>query len=65
MYGPLPVPHLDHSRRTHLRGGGTGVFVEYGAQSGVKDSATLLLESYHGWSGLLVEPSTNCCDEVP
>lgn len=33
-----------------------GVFVEAGANDGVTESNTLLLELDHGWTGLLVEP---------
>lgn len=33
-----------------------GVFVEAGANDGVRESNTLLLERHHGWTGLLIEP---------
>ena len=41
-----------------------GVYFEFGAQNGVKDSATLFFETYFGWSGTLVEPSSACVDEI-
>lgn len=33
-----------------------GVFIEAGANDGIKQSNTLYFEKYRGWSGLLVEP---------
>jgi len=36
-----------------------GFFVEAGAAEGEADSHTLLFESKHNWTGLLVEPSVN------
>lgn len=34
-----------------------GVFVEAGANNGIDQSNTVLLENNFGWSGLLVEPN--------
>ncbi len=34
-----------------------GYFIELGASDGIKFSNTLHLELYHGWKGLLIEPS--------
>ena len=33
-----------------------GVFIEAGANNGIRQSNTLLLEKYYGWSGILIEP---------
>lgn len=41
-----------------------GVFVEFGAEDGVKVSNTLFFEKYLGWTGLLIEPSTSCCEKL-
>ena len=43
-------------RLAELLGREDGVFVEAGANDGVSQSNTLLLERSHGWSGLLIEP---------
>jgi FkbM family methyltransferase len=40
-----------------------GVFVEAGANDGVQESNTLLLEERKGWSGLLVEPIPELADQ--
>ena len=48
--------------REELRGKGT--FVEFGAQNGVKDSTTLLFQTYFEWSGLLIEPDANCVSQI-
>lgn len=34
-----------------------GLFIEVGANNGVEQSNTKLLEEQHGWTGILVEPS--------
>ena len=36
-----------------------GVFIEVGANDGIIQSNTLLLERCYGWTGILVEPSEN------
>ena len=43
---------------------GKGVFVEFGAQNGVKDSATLLFQTYFQWNGLLIEPDAKCVEQI-
>ena len=37
-------------------GGAPGIFVEIGANDGISDSATLVLERCLNWTGLLIEP---------
>jgi FkbM family methyltransferase len=46
---------IDRKLERHL-GPGRGVFVEAGANDGVRQSNTYHLEKFHGWTGLLVEP---------
>tara|TARA_B100001248_G_C27378060_1_gene455413 strand:- start:134 stop:835 length:702 start_codon:yes stop_codon:yes gene_type:complete len=33
-----------------------GVFIEAGANNGIRQSNTLFLEKYYGWNGILIEP---------
>lgn len=47
--------HLDVKLEGHLKFRG-GVFVEAGANDGVRQSNTLYFERYLGWKGLLIEP---------
>lgn len=46
-----------------------GFFIELGANDGLTQSNTALLEFYRGWKGVLVEPSLNayteCCKNRP
>lgn len=59
---------LDHKllEKINLR---NGVFIEVGANDGVTQSNTKLLEEYYGWTGILVEPSpcvfSKLCDNRP
>lgn len=46
---------IDRKLERHL-GTGPGVFIEAGANDGVRQSNTYHLEKFHGWTGLLVEP---------
>ncbi len=41
-----------------------GYFVEIGATNGIHLSNTFMLEKFHGWSGLLCEPSINYYSEL-
>jgi len=41
-----------------------GYFVEFGATNGIQLSNTFMLEKFHGWNGLLCEPSTNYYDAL-
>ncbi len=41
-----------------------GYFVEFGATNGIQLSNTFMLEKFHGWDGLLCEPSTNYYPEL-
>jgi FkbM family methyltransferase len=41
----------------------TGVFVEVGANDPEENSQTLLLER-NGWTGILVEPQSTCCERL-
>ena len=41
-----------------------GVFVEFGAEDGVKVSNTLFFEKYLKWTGILIEPSSSCCNKL-
>ncbi|MEC7838634.1 MAG: FkbM family methyltransferase [Chlamydiota bacterium] len=41
-----------------------GVFIEAGANDGVKQSNTKRLEEFYGWRGILVEPSENLYDTL-
>jgi FkbM family methyltransferase len=41
----------------------SGVFVEVGANDPEESSQTFLLER-NGWSGILVEPQTSCCERI-
>jgi FkbM family methyltransferase len=40
-----------------------GVFVEAGANDGVKQSNTLYFERYKGWTGLLIEPTPRLAEQ--
>lgn len=46
---------IDRKLERHL-GTGPGVFIEAGANDGVRQSNTYYLEKFRGWTGLLVEP---------
>jgi FkbM family methyltransferase len=46
---------IDRKLERHL-GPGSGIFIEAGANDGVRQSNTYHLEKFHGWTGLLVEP---------
>jgi FkbM family methyltransferase len=41
-----------------------GYFVELGATNGIHLSNTFMLEKFHGWSGILCEPSVNYYPEL-
>ena len=41
-----------------------GVFIEVGANNGLTQSNTKLLEEYYGWTGILIEPSPNLFSEL-
>lgn len=41
-----------------------GVFIEVGANDGLAQSNTKLLEEYHGWTGILIEPSKSLFDRL-
>jgi len=47
---------LDRKILHHLGGRRSGYFVELGANNGVSQSNTLLLETFWGWRGTLIEP---------
>ena len=49
---------LDRTIVEHLGGQRNGFFVELGANNGVSQSNSLLLELYFGWRGVLIEPVT-------
>ena len=42
-----------------------GFFVEMGAQDGIINSNTLLLETEYGWTGILAEPDRRCREILP
>jgi FkbM family methyltransferase len=46
---------IDRKLERHLGRDG-GIFIEAGANDGVRQSNTYHLERFHGWTGLLVEP---------
>ncbi len=41
-----------------------GVFIEVGANDGIAQSNTKLLEEAYGWTGILIEPSSNLFKEL-
>jgi FkbM family methyltransferase len=41
-----------------------GYFVEFGATNGIHLSNTFMLEKFHGWNGILCEPSINYYPEL-
>jgi FkbM family methyltransferase len=48
---------IDHKLIEIMKGKRDGIFIEAGANDGITQSNTKLLEDHFGWSGLLVEPS--------
>jgi hypothetical protein len=58
----LGIP-LDE-KLTQLMNYSNGVFIEVGANDGLRQSNTKRLEEFHGWTGILVEPSPSLFDDL-
>lgn len=53
----VPFDHKIIDRLNVQRRETKGVFIEVGANQGIVQSNTMLLEKYYGWTGILIEPS--------